>query len=118
MEIGNALLDFGALGIFCAFLVWQHLTMQKRLDKMSDEWRDSLAAVETEHAAAEQNIRDRYDAILQRYESTRESIYKDVVETLNSNRATLTELVSKIDELRQEVRLSNVDAVKKGDSIR
>ena len=116
MEIGNALLDFGALGIFCAFLVWQHLAMQRRLDKMSDEWRESLLNVESAHAAAEQNIRDRYDAILARYESTRESIYKDVVETLNDNKVSLAETVKRLDEVRQEMRLLALDN-KKGDSV-
>lgn len=116
MEIGNALLDFGALGIFCAFLVWQHISMQRRLDKMSDEWRESLANVEAAHAAAEESIRQRYDVILARYEHTRESIYKDVVETLNSNKVSLSEVVQKLEDVRQEVRVMRLDG-KKGESV-
>jgi len=109
MDVQNALLDFGALGIFCAFLVWQHVSMQRRLDKMSDEWRKSLETVETAHSEAEQNIRDRYDAILARYESTREAVYKDVVETLNDNRASIGIVSQKIEDLRQEIRLLAID---------
>ena len=116
MEIGNALLDFGALGIFCAFLVWQHISMQRRLDKMSDEWRESLANVEAAHAAAEESIRQRYDVILARYEATRESVYKDVVETLNTNKVLLTDALQKLDDVRQEVRLLRLDGTK-GESV-
>ena len=72
---------------------------------MADEWRQSLETVELAHAAAEQNIRDRYDAILARYESTREAVYKDVVETLNNNRTSITEASRKLDDLRQDIRL-------------
>ena len=71
---------------------------------MSDEWRQSLETVEAAHAAAEQNIRDRYDAILARYESTREAVYKDVVETLNNNRTSIIDASRKLDELRQDIR--------------
>lgn len=116
MDIGQALLDFGAIGIFCAFLVWQHVQMQKRLDKMSDEWRESLTNVETAHAAAEENIRQRYDVILARYESTREAVYKDVVETLNDNKISLTETARKLAEMKQEIRLMN-DALAKNESV-
>jgi len=101
MDVQTALLDFGALGIFCAFLVWQHISMQKRLDKMSDEWRRSLETVETAHAAAEQNIRDRYDVILARYEATREAVYKDIVETLHEHKSSIATVLTKIEDLRQ-----------------
>ncbi len=116
MEIGNALLDFGALGIFCAFLVWQHLAMQRRLDRMAEEWRESLMNVETAHAAAEETIRQRYDLILARYEATRENIYKDVVETLNANKVSLADAGQKLEDVRQEVRMMRLET-KKGDSV-
>ena len=116
MDVGNALLDFCALGIFCAFLVWQHISMQKRLDKMSDEWRTSLVNVETAHAAAEETIRQRYDVILARYESTREAVYKDVVETINDHKIALGEANKKLDEIKNDIRLLVLES-KKGDSV-
>ena len=101
MDISNALMDFGALGIFCAFLVYQHLQMQKRLDKLSAEWVSSLQKVESEHREAEEHIRDRYDKVVARYSETRESIYKEVVSTLTDNQQLLVSLESKIEDLRK-----------------
>ena len=101
MELSTALLDFGALGIFCAFLVWQHLQMQKRLDRLSEEWTSSLEKVELAHKEAEDQIRDRYDKVLSRYETTRESVYKDVVTTLTENQQLLESMESKVEDLRR-----------------
>ena len=101
MEVGNALLDFGALGLFCAFLVYQHITMQKRLERISQDFLASLEKVEAAHAAAEEQIRERYDKILQRYEETRESVFEKVVNTLETNREILVTLTGKIEDMRR-----------------
>ena len=101
MEVGNALLDFGALGLFCAFLVYQHITMQKRLERISQDFLASLEKVEAAHAAAEEQIRERYDKILQRYEQTRESVFEKVVNTLETNREILVTLTGKIEDMRR-----------------
>lgn len=101
MEVGNALLDFGALGLFCAFLVYQHITMQKRLERISQDFLASLEKVEAAHSAAEEQIRERYDKILQRYEETRESVFEKVVNTLETNREILVALTGKIEDMRR-----------------
>ena len=101
MDVSSALMDFGALGLFCAFLVYQHISMQKRLERISQDFLASLEKVEQTHAAAEEQIRERYDRILARYEETRESVYRDVVETLKGNREILSLLISKIEDMRR-----------------
>jgi phosphoenolpyruvate carboxylase len=101
MEIGNALLDFGALGLFCAFLVYQHITMQKRLERISQDFLSSLEKVEASHAAAEDQIRERYDKILKRYEENRETVFEKLVKTLETNREILVALSGKIEDMRR-----------------
>ena len=97
----NALFDFGALGVFCAFLIYQHQKMGARLDRLNAEWTQSLENTEKSHAAAERHIRDRYDSILLRYEAARETIFKDIVQTLGENRAQLRSIHAKIEDIRR-----------------
>ena len=101
MEVGSALMDFGALGLFCAFLVYQHITMQKRLERISQDFLSSLEKVEAAHTMAEEQIRERYDKILARYEETRESVFEKVVNTLEKNREILEALSGKIEDMRR-----------------
>jgi len=75
--------------------------MQKRLDRLSEEWTTSLEKAEAEHRAAEEVIRNRYDGILERYETSRENIYKDVVNTINKNHKLLKDVGKGVDEIRR-----------------
>ena len=45
----SQLLDFGALGIFAGFLIWQHLGMQKRLDGLTERFQTQLDKINTDH---------------------------------------------------------------------
>lgn len=44
-DLLKELLDFGALGIFAGFLVWQHLGMQKRLDRSIGDFHAELKRI-------------------------------------------------------------------------
>ena len=62
------LTDFGALGLFAAFLVYQHLSMQKRMDGLVEKIQDQDREARQEGAEAEERLRDRYDAVISKYE--------------------------------------------------
>jgi len=58
------LFDFGALGIFAGFLIWQHLGMQKRLDAMVEGFQEQLREIETRHETRVEVMRERYDLVI------------------------------------------------------
>lgn len=63
-EVLNALLEYGALGLFAGFLVWQHLSMQKRLDKLVERFQTQLDGIQEKSDANEEKLRDRYDLVI------------------------------------------------------
>ena len=64
----EALLEYGALGIFAAFLVWQHLSMQKRFDNLVEKFQKQLEDSQNKADAAEEKLRGRYDAVITQYQ--------------------------------------------------
>jgi len=58
------LLDFGALGIFAGFLVWQHLGMQKRLDRSVGDFHAGLKRNTEFFDERTKMISDRHDAAI------------------------------------------------------
>ena len=64
----EALLEYGALGIFAAFLVWQHLSMQKRFDNLVEKFQKQLQDSQNKADAAEEKLRGRYDAVITQYQ--------------------------------------------------
>ncbi len=63
------LLNFGALGLFAAFLVWQHLAQQKRMDALVEGFQNQLKEIDQGFENRIEVMRARYDVVI---ETTRE----------------------------------------------
>jgi hypothetical protein len=102
-DLVNQLLDFGALGIFAGFLIWQHLGMQKRLDKLVEGFQDQLKEIGEDSERRIQTMRERYDIVFTNLRvECRENEAKVVAErdALRSELAgIIREADRKIDEL-------------------
>jgi len=75
----NTLLDYGALGLFAAFMVWQHLTMTRRqhedqrvgaerAEKTQAKFDERLNELIEKYEAREDALRERYDSVLKEYQ--------------------------------------------------
>jgi len=72
------LLEYGGLGIFAAFLVWQHLNMQKRLDKLLDQFQGQLKGIQEKAETNEDKLRERYDAVVESYREDKSTFRENV----------------------------------------
>lgn len=90
-SIISQLFDFGALGAFAAFLVWQHLGMQKRLDTLTekfqeqmtnlvDKFQSQLKEIEDRHEERIEVMRSRYDGVIDGYRQEALDCQKQMVE--------------------------------------
>lgn len=106
-ELIGYLLDFGALGAFCAFLVWSHVQGGKRLDSITATFQAQLETLTARFDQREELIRSRYDQIIERQRTAKEHIIGDVVNRLSSQERKLDETLGRVDgglaEMRAEV---------------
>ena len=86
------LFDLGAIGLFAAYLAYSNFKTQKRLDEMAANFLATTETQEKAHAAAEDLIRTRYDAIIARHEAQRLSVYDDVVKKLDDHTRALVSI--------------------------
>ena len=63
-DLISQLLDFGALGIFAGFLIWQHLGMQKRLDDLVQRFQVQLKEIDDGFEKRTEIMRERYDVVI------------------------------------------------------
>ncbi len=103
-NIISSLLDFGALGLFASFLVWLHVKTQKRLEEAVEKFQATVKNQEIAHTAAEDLIRTRYDSIIARHESQRQSVYDDVVKKLDDHSRIL-------DHIQDSVRVAQAQRI-------
>jgi len=132
-SIYTYLLEFGSMGIFAAFLVWQHLSMQKRFDRLVDKFQEQLEKIRVESKAEVDDIRTRYEVILQKYNEERteirvalsgemkecsqkienfgiilggyESALEEIQDTQKENRQTIESSLAIMQEMKQEAKM-------------
>lgn len=63
-ELIRQLIDFGGLGGFAGFLVWQFLQMQKRLDILVEKFQEQVKEISEDHDARVEKMRARYDIVI------------------------------------------------------
>ena len=63
-ELVSQLVDFGALGLFSGFLVYQFLQMQRRLDKLVESFQKQVREINDDFDARVERMRARYDVVI------------------------------------------------------
>ena len=63
----DSLLADGHLGVFAAFLLYQFITMQKRLDKLVEGFQEQVEQMRAEYNERTERMRERYDNVIKEY---------------------------------------------------
>ena len=107
--IGTQLLDFGALGIMVLFLIWQHLGMQKRLDKLVESFQGQIDRIDQTFDERVELMRTRYDAVIgsiradcreaeDKVAAQRDKLQADLVGIINDANRTLDTVIDKVGD--------------------
>jgi septation ring formation regulator EzrA len=62
---------FGPIGIAAAAIFWIFIKSQKRLDQLTDNFQAQLREQDAKCTKREGEIRDRYDAVVRKYDEER-----------------------------------------------
>jgi len=89
-ELTSALLDFGALGLASGAIFWLYVQGNKRQQERVDSFQAQLREQADECNRREAEVRDRYDAVVRKYDEERLQ--------------TLQQLGNKLDSLEKEVK--------------
>lgn len=92
----DSLLADGHLGIFAAFLVYQFMTMQKRLDKLVEGFQEQIDEIRKEYGERSEKMRARYDKVIDEYRDNADSQSKDFLITRTK---VHNDIVSKLDRI-------------------
>ena len=92
----DTLLGGGHLGLFAAFLVYQFMTMQKRLDKLVEGFQEQLDEIRKEYDLRSEKMRERYDIVIKEARAETTAQAKDFLQVRNKIQE---QIVSKLDIL-------------------
>jgi len=92
----DSLLADGHLGVFAAFLLYQFVMMQKRLDKLVEGFQEQVEQMRTEYDERSERMRERYDVVIKEYRDREDSQSKDFLITRTK---VHNDIVSKLDRI-------------------
>lgn len=92
----DSLLSDGHLGVFAAFLIFQFMTMQKRLDKLVEGFQEQIDEIRKDYDLRTEKMRERYDRVIQEYRDREDSQSKDF---LIARTKVHNDIVSKLDRI-------------------
>ena len=93
-SIISVMVDYGTLGITCGVLFWLHIQNSKRNDTLISNFQEQIEKLRTHAKKEEQEIRDRWMAVVEKYDSEREA-FVDERTQLRSNLAGQMREISK-----------------------
>ncbi len=97
----DSLLADGHLGIFAAFLVFQFVAMQKRLDKLVNGFQEQIDDIRKDYDQRTDKMRERYDKVIEEYRDREDTQSK---EFLIARTKVHNDIVNKLDRLIQRQR--------------
>ena len=92
------LIQGGAMGLFAAFLVWQHIQNVKRNDTLVGKFQEQLTSMRDEQEKRIETMRERYDAVVEKYRAEKDEIQKTVADQVCGQGEKLQELGQKLDQ--------------------
>ena len=101
-----SLLDFGALGIFAGFLMWEHAKQQKRFDRLLEDFANEVKRIDEGFDSRAETIRERYEAVIsslrKEHRSEREKLAEKVSDLQRALLARERESVMNFKSFRDE----------------
>lgn len=111
----TSLLEYGSLGIFAIFLIWQHVTMikrsredqsaaQDRADSLVERFEVQLASIQTKYEEREDNLRSRYDIVIADLNANRDTLKNEIHTSLTGVSGKIDTALGKLDDGLTEIR--------------
>ena len=97
-EIINELIQGGAMGLFAGFLAWQHVGNIKRNDKLVQQFQLQIDKLREEQEERIEVMRNRYDAIVAKYQTQKDTLQQDIAVKVDSIIANSEVVLKKLDE--------------------
>lgn len=107
-SVGTALLEYGAMGIFAAFLVWQHLSMQKRSDAMIEKFQKQIDDIMKAHSAELEKIREKYEQVIEKHQQNYEQIRVLIADKIAEVDRDTDAIIDILREMQNEKKLKQL----------
>ena len=94
--------EFGAIGVFCIFLLYLHKKGEERLQRMQLEHNSQMKSITDTHQKHLERLRNRYDEVINQYRLERD---RAIDEHVKDREKLHTLLIAKLEGLNNSINL-------------
>ena len=102
-SIFSVLIDYGTLGITCGVLFWLHVQNTKRNDLLIVRFQEQIEKLRASAKEEEQAIRDRWMAVVEKYDSEREAFVDERTQLRSNLAAQMKEVLKELDNMKNRI---------------
>ena len=102
-SIFSVLIDYGTLGITCGVLFWLHVQNTKRNDLLIVRFQEQIEKLRSSAKEEEQAIRDRWMAVVEKYDSEREAFVDERTQLRSNLAAQMKEVLKELDNMKSRI---------------
>lgn len=95
--------SYGPLGISAAFVAWLYIKETQRREKLIESFQGQIREIQDRCDKKEEEIRARYDEVVARYNTERDTLLQDLTTNLNNTMTGLHDVNEKIEKVGGEV---------------
>jgi type I restriction-modification system DNA methylase subunit len=95
--------EFGAIGIFCVFLLYLHKKSEQRLNDMQREHNKHIEALRARYDAIIEQYRQDRDKALLEITQEREKLHKVLVQKLESLANSFNKFATQLDTISDQI---------------
>ena len=79
MDILDMLVEYGMAGLFIAYMIWQDSANSKKAEVQLEKFDAQLDKIREKQQNDERSLRDRYDSVIEKYDSERDELKIEVL---------------------------------------
>lgn len=98
-DIFVELANYGSLGLFAIFLVWQYVEQKKQLKELMTGFQTKLDEMREQSDHREMKLRKRYDDVIESISKERDELRMALLGKVSELERNMNELEKKIDSL-------------------
>jgi DUF4097 and DUF4098 domain-containing protein YvlB len=95
--------SYGPLGISAAFVAWLYIKETQKREVLISSFQSQIREMQDRCEAKENEIRERYDEVVARYNTERDTLLQGVTSNLENAVQGLHDVTEKIDKVGSDV---------------
>lgn len=107
MDILDMLVEYGMAGLFIAYMIWQDSANSKKAEVQLEKFDAQLDKIREKQQNDERSLRDRYDSVIEKYDSERDELKIEVLSLIKDGSNQIDNFNKSLEDFSTHLKSQN-----------